>query len=49
MLFYTTLIEQRHQLALNAGFKNFRDYAFVAMHRFDYTPQDCFALHRSIQ
>ena len=46
---YTKLIHQRHQLALNAGFKNFRDYSFVAMHRFDYTPQDCFTFHAAIK
>ena len=46
---YSRLIQQRHQLALNAGFKNFRDYAFVSMHRFDYTPEDCFTFHRAIQ
>ena len=46
---YSTLIQQRHQLALNTGFKNFRDYSFVSMHRFDYTPQDCFAFHTAIK
>lgn len=46
---YSKLIQQRHQLALNAGFKNFRDYAFVAMNRFDYTPEDCFTFHEAIK
>ena len=46
---YSKLIQQRHQLALNAGFKNFRDYAFVSMSRFDYTPADCLTLHTAIQ
>lgn len=46
---YSKLIQQRHQLALNAGFENFRDYAFVSMHRFDYTPADCFTLHAAIK
>ena len=27
---YSDLIAKRHQLALNAGFKNFRDYKFKA-------------------
>lgn len=45
---YTQLIKDRHQVATNAGFKNFRDYAFVAMNRFDYTPQDCFAFHEAV-
>ncbi|MEL6539663.1 MAG: M3 family metallopeptidase, partial [Bacteroidota bacterium] len=45
---YTELIQDRHQMALNAGFDNFRDYAFVAMNRFDYTPSDCFAFHEAV-
>ncbi len=45
---YTQLIRQRHQIALNAGFKHFTDYSFVAMNRFDYTPQDCFDFHNSV-
>jgi len=46
---YTALVQDRHQIALNAGFSNYRDYAFVAMNRFDYTPQDCFAFHEAIE
>ncbi|WP_320411045.1 M3 family oligoendopeptidase [Cardinium endosymbiont of Dermatophagoides farinae] len=46
---YSKLIQQRHQLAINAGFKNFRDYAFVSMNRFDYTPGDCFTFHVAIK
>lgn len=42
------LIEKRHQLALNAGFDNFRDYQFAAMGRFDYTPDDCKSWHEAI-
>ncbi|MEO6521208.1 MAG: M3 family oligoendopeptidase [Mucilaginibacter sp.] len=39
----------RHQLALNAGFENFRDYMFKALGRFDYTPQDCYNFHEAIE
>ncbi|HLP34613.1 MAG TPA: M3 family oligoendopeptidase [Amoebophilaceae bacterium] len=46
---YSKLIHQRHQIALNAGFENFRDYAFVSMHRFDYTPTDCFTFHNAVR
>lgn len=42
------LIKLRHQLALNAGFKNFRDYSFAAMHRFDYTVKDCENFHEAV-
>ncbi|AXE19097.1 M3 family oligoendopeptidase [Runella rosea] len=43
-----TLRDLRHQLAVNAGFANFRDYMFAALGRFDYTPQDCFNFHESV-
>lgn len=43
------LIRLRHQVAVNAGFKNFRDYAFASLGRFDYPPQDCFAFHEAIK
>lgn len=45
---FDKLIKLRHQIALNAGFDNFRDYMFVALGRFDYTAQDCQKLHKSI-
>lgn len=45
---YSTLIEKRHQIALNAGFDNFRDYMFEAMGRFDYTKEDCYEFHQTI-
>jgi oligoendopeptidase F len=46
---FTRLIGLRHQVARNAGFANFRDYMFKALGRFDYTPQDCFDFHQSVQ
>lgn len=46
---FTSLIDLRHKVATNAGFKNFRDYMFKALGRFDYTPQDCFNFHEAIQ
>lgn len=46
---FDQLVELRHQIALNAGFENFRDYAFEALGRFDYTPDDCFQFHESIK
>lgn len=45
---FTKLIRLRHQVAVNAGFKNFRDYMFKALGRFDYSPQDCFDFHEAI-
>lgn len=46
---YSELIQYRHELAVNAGFKNFRDYKFQALGRFDYSKQDCFNFHTAIK
>ncbi|TVQ54330.1 MAG: M3 family oligoendopeptidase [Phycisphaerales bacterium] len=46
---FDKLIKLRHQMAQNAGFDNYRDYMFKAMHRFDYTPEDCEAFHRGAE
>lgn len=46
---YSKLIGLRHQIALNAGFKNYRDYKFSEMGRFDYTPQNCFDFHEAVK
>ncbi|WP_210486185.1 M3 family oligoendopeptidase [Rufibacter aurantiacus] len=46
---YTELVQLRHQVALNAGFDNFRDYMFAALGRFDYGPQDTFSFHQAIK
>ncbi|HZI23728.1 MAG TPA: M3 family oligoendopeptidase, partial [Chryseolinea sp.] len=46
---FSTLIDLRHKVSVNAGFKNFRDYMFKALGRFDYSPQDCFNFHDAIQ
>jgi oligoendopeptidase F len=45
---FTGLLELRHQVAVNAGFKNYRDYKFAELGRFDYTVEDCFNFHKSI-
>lgn len=46
---FNTLIKLRNQVAGNAGFENYRDYAFVEMDRFDYTAKDCEEFHASVQ
>jgi oligoendopeptidase F len=46
---FNSLLKLRHQVALNAGFENFRDYMFQALGRFDYTPQDCYKFHEAIK
>lgn len=45
---FTEIVSLRHQIAINAGFDNFRDYKFVSMNRMDYTKEDCFDFHNSI-
>jgi oligoendopeptidase F len=46
---FNALLKLRHQVALNAGFENFRDYMFQALGRFDYTPHDCYKFHEAIE
>lgn len=46
---FDELLKKRHQIAVNAGFENFRDYKFQALGRFDYTVQDCLDFHSSIK
>lgn len=46
---FTKLIELRNQVALNAGFKNFRDYKHQALARFDYSVQDCLNFHEAVK
>ncbi len=45
---FNHLIELRHKMALNAGFKNYRDYKHEELGRFDYSIEDCFAFHDAI-
>jgi oligoendopeptidase F len=46
---YDEMLIVRKQIATNAGFKNYRDYKFVANARFDYTPEDCLRFHDAIE
>ena len=46
---YTKLIQKRQQIALNAGFDNYRDYKFAELGRFDYTKEDCFQFHEAVK
>ena len=46
---FTSLIQKRHQVALNAGFENYRDYKFAELGRFDYDKEDCFKFHEAIK
>ncbi len=46
---YSGLIAKRHQVALNAGFENYRDYKFVELGRFDYSKEDCYQFHEAVK
>lgn len=46
---FSKLVALRHQIALNAGFSNYRDYKFAEMGRFDYTPASCFQFHEAVK
>ncbi|MCX2476471.1 M3 family oligoendopeptidase [Pedobacter sp. MC2016-05] len=48
-ILFDELIKLRNQVALNAGFANYRDYMFQALGRFDYTPQDCYDFANAIE
>ncbi len=39
----------RAEIAANAGFDNYRDYAFRRRERFDYTPEDCYQFHEAVE
>jgi oligoendopeptidase F len=45
---FDQLVKLREQIAANAGFKNYRDYAFRLKGRFDYTPEDCAKFHEAV-
>ena len=42
-------IKLRTKIAKNAGFENYRDYAFCRLGRFDYTPEDCTKFHDAVE
>jgi oligoendopeptidase F len=46
---FNKLVQVRHQIALNAGFENYRDYKFKELGRFDYTVQDCIKFQEAIK
>lgn len=45
---FDQLVGLRQRLARNAGFENYRDYAFRRLGRFDYAPADCVQFHETV-
>ncbi len=46
---FEELLQLRHKIAGNAGFKNYRDYKFKELGRFDYSVNDCSNFHASVK
>ncbi len=46
---FEQLINIRNQEAKNAGFKNYRDFAFKNLERFDYSVEDCKKYHEAAE
>lgn len=46
---FDALARVRGRIASNAGFKNYRNYAFRRMGRFDYSPKHCFDFHKAVE
>jgi oligoendopeptidase F len=46
---FDRMLGLRHEIALAAGYANFRDYTFALYERFDYTPEDCLRFHDAVE
>jgi oligoendopeptidase F len=46
---FDQMYDLRQQVARNAGFANYRDYAHLEKNRFDYTPDDCLRFHEAVE
>ena len=45
---FDQLVRLRHRIATNADCADYREYAFKAKQRFDYTVEDCLAFHDAV-
>jgi oligoendopeptidase F len=46
---FDRMLDLRGQVARNAGFENYRDFAHREKNRFDYTPADCLRFHQAVE
>lgn len=46
---FDRMLGLRDQMAKNAGFKNYVDFQFQRLGRFDYTPEDCRNFHDAVE
>jgi len=47
--YFDEMLKLRRKVAANAGYKNFRDFTFDAMMRFEYAPKDCEKFHDAVE
>lgn len=46
---YDEMVAKRETLGKNAGFDSYTGFEFKSKHRFDYTPEHCFAFHEACE
>jgi oligoendopeptidase F len=46
---FSSMLQKRHQVAINTDFENFRDYRFAELGRFDYNKEDCYQFHAAVK
>lgn len=46
---FDELVATRTRIGRNADFPDYRDFRFVQLNRFDYTPEDCEAFHAAVE
>ena len=46
---YMQMLDMRRQVAQNASLPGYRDYKWLELARFDYTPEDCMTFHDAIE
>ncbi|RYY61822.1 MAG: M3 family oligoendopeptidase [Chitinophagaceae bacterium] len=46
---FTSLLVKRNQVAVNAGFNNYRDFRFAELGRFDYDKEACYQFHEAVK
>ncbi|MBK6827029.1 MAG: M3 family oligoendopeptidase [Chitinophagaceae bacterium] len=46
---FSDLLQKRHQVAVNTGFSNYRDFRFTELGRFDYSKEDCYQFHEAVK
>ena len=46
---FSDLLQKRHQVALNTGYSNYRDFRFTELGRFDYSKEDCYQFHEAVK